>query len=204
MRYLPIAIDSRGKSLVIFGGGRSAIIKLKTFLKAEFSIRVVARKFIDEFYDLEDKYKDRLTLFEENVDSGYGDFSCDYMVIATDDLQLNDILRQRAKALKIPVLDTTNPDQSDFILNKIVEKNNISLSISTGGKAPGLSKHLARELSDFLDGLDHEKIDLIIELREALKNNNKSIKEGMTRAYGMEKNELRRYIKNIYEDKNRN
>ncbi|MDO5018622.1 MAG: NAD(P)-dependent oxidoreductase [Lagierella massiliensis] len=205
MRYLPVAIDSRGKKINIIGGGVSALIKLKGFLKAEFTIKVLADEFLEEFYTLENKYKDRLILIKEKITDDYDISSCDYLVLATDNLKLNETLTIRAKSLKVPVLNTSSPSKSDFILNKIIEKNDISFSISTDSKAPGLSKYLATELSDFLDGLDFEKIDLIIDFRQALKMINcKSIKEEMIKAYVMEKEELRSSIKNIYENKNRN
>ncbi|MDO5027162.1 MAG: NAD(P)-dependent oxidoreductase [Tissierellia bacterium] len=201
MRYLPIAIDSRKKSILIIGAGKSALIKLKTFLKSEFTITVLADHFLNDFDLLAIKYGNRLSLIKKRIDRDFNDFSFDFIVVSTNDIELNEHLAKRAKTFNIPILNTTNPDGSDFILNKILNRSDISISVSSDAKAPGLSKYLADLLVEFLDDKDFEKIGLLVELRALLKeNHSKSIKEEMTRAYDMDKNELRSYIKSFDEN----
>jgi precorrin-2 dehydrogenase / sirohydrochlorin ferrochelatase len=51
-----------------------------------------------------------------------------------------------ARALKIPVNIVDEPARCDFILPSIVERGDLAIAVSTGGKSPALAKKLRKEL----------------------------------------------------------
>lgn len=205
MKIFPISINSHGKKVLILGGGKSSLIKTKTFLMGEFTIDIISPSFLDEFYKLYDENKERISLIIKEVSLDFNDFSCDYLVLATGDKNLNTSLRKKAKSLKIPTLDTSSKVDSDFYLNKICTKDDLTFSISTGGKAPSLGKYLAEDFYKYIEEKDYEKIGLLVELREQLKKRgSKNIKELMNKAIDLEKSQIRNYIEGLYEDKDRN
>ncbi|MDO5048227.1 MAG: NAD(P)-dependent oxidoreductase [Anaerococcus sp.] len=203
MRYLPIAIDSKDKLVTILGGGESSLIKTRTFLRGLFTIRVVALDFLEDFYTLEKTYP-KLSLIKKEIIDDFSSLKADYLVLASADVNLHTRILAWARPLKIPVLDTIDPKRSDFILNKIIEKDRISLSISTDGRGPFLAKYLAGEFEKSLKTLDFEKIELLLDLRSLLKKKNMDIKAHMETVLAKSKDELEEYIKDLTDDKDRN
>ncbi len=48
MRYFPLFLDMKGKTILIVGGGEEALRKARLFAKTEATIHVVAPALVDE------------------------------------------------------------------------------------------------------------------------------------------------------------
>ena len=68
------------------------------------------------------------------------------MIGATDDEAVNGRIARDARALGIPVNIVDDPARCDFILPSIVERGDLSIVVSTGGRSPALAKKIRREL----------------------------------------------------------
>ncbi len=72
-----------------------------------------------------------------------------FLVIgATDSDAVNGRIAMDARALGIPVNIVDDPARCDFILPSVVERGDLAIAVSTGGKSPALAKKLRTELED--------------------------------------------------------
>jgi len=69
------------------------------------------------------------------------------MVIgATDRNEINESIAGDARSLGIMVNIVDDPEHCDFILPSVMNRGDLSISISTGGKSPALAKKLRLEM----------------------------------------------------------
>ncbi len=167
MRYLPVSIDTRNKKILIVGGGRVAYRKVKTLLDTEFTIDLVSMDFIDDFKTLENNPRLSFTLKEVDDNFSFGAYS--YILIATSNRTVNKILEDKAKAAGIPFLNASDAERSDFIMHKLVTKNELTVSLSTGGKNPALLHLLSEQIELLLENIDREKTVELHKIRQNLK-----------------------------------
>jgi precorrin-2 dehydrogenase/sirohydrochlorin ferrochelatase len=72
-----------------------------------------------------------------------------FLVIgATDDGEINERIARDARAKGIPVNIVDDPALCNFILPSIVERGDLAIAVSTGGRSPALAKKIRREMED--------------------------------------------------------
>ncbi|NLY21262.1 MAG: bifunctional precorrin-2 dehydrogenase/sirohydrochlorin ferrochelatase [Tissierellia bacterium] len=151
MRYLPISIDSRNKKVLIIGGGKVAYRKVLSLLRGEFAITVISKDFHEKFIKLYNENPNRLTLKMHKVTKENLKIDCDYLIIATYDIELNDYIETIAAMDKLTYLRVDTKSDSNFIMNKIITKGDISISISANGKNPTLTRVIAKDIDKILE-----------------------------------------------------
>lgn len=166
MRYLAVSIDTKDKKVLVVGGGRVAFRKVKVLVETEFTIDIVSKDFVDDFKSLETNPK--ISFIWKDLDQSFvlGDY--DYLLIASSDKTLNENLENQARQKKIPFLNASTSENSDFIMNKIVSQEDLTISLSTGGKNPGLLGILSGKIEELLADLDYEKITELNKIRQDL------------------------------------
>jgi len=92
-----------------------------------------------------------------------------FLVIgATDNDAVNGRIAKDARALGILVNIVDEPARCDFILPSIVERGDLSIAVSTGGKSPALAKKIRMEL-DALYGPEYSTLlEIMGKLREKM------------------------------------
>lgn len=179
MRYYPISIDTKDKSILVVGGGRASYLKLKNLVNTYALVTVVAREFCEEILNLLKLHRDRLILKTRTINVDNIDFIDEYNMafICTDNKALNNELCKYFKHKKILVMMADNKENSDFITSSVLEKENITIAINTEGRSPTASKLLLNETEKILTDELLKKLDLLCKIREKLiniKNKNKN------------------------------
>ena len=157
MRYLPVSVDTKNRTLFILGGGKVAYRKLVSLIRTEFYIKVIAAEFEERLNKLADEHPDRICLQKTYIQSDNLDLHCDYLIIATDDRELNDEIESHAKEEKLQYLRADIKSDSTFIMNKVIEVNGMVISISTGGRNPALTKLIAADVKENLNKITVEE-----------------------------------------------
>jgi len=143
--YLPISISLAHRPCLIVGGGRVALRKVDTLLNYDSTITVIAPEVDEKIRYYADK--GRLTLEERDYASPeanrYG-----LVIAASDDLDVNKQVYNDCREVGVPVNVVDNPPYCDFIFPAVVRRDNLSVAVSTDGKAPFLSGHLRLLLDD--------------------------------------------------------
>lgn len=196
MRYFPIQIDTKNKKLLVIGGGKIAERKLKSFLGSEVDITVMSEGLTLGIIELEKE--GRIKIIREKAQETLQLDDVDFLIIATDDKDLNTKLCTKAKSANILVLDASHGDDSSFHMSRIIHKNKAVVTIATEGDVPALSEILAENIASVVEQMDAEKIELISKIRKKLVlQENKNIKEITKSLYFKPVNEIEYFLNSL-------
>lgn len=163
MAYFPFCIDISGKKCVIVGGGSVALRKAEKLLDFGADITVVAPKISRCFEDMPVTFIRR--------EFAVSDIDDAFMVIyAADDKALAEDIRRVCTEKKIMLNSVDDKENCSFIFPSIVQKDNITISISTGGTSPVFAKHLKERIDELLDEHTLEIAAVMSEYRNVIKN----------------------------------
>ena len=159
--YFPIMLNIKNKTVLIVGAGNVALSKAKKLLEYECHLKVVSLFFTKEFLELEN-----IEFIKDHYNKKYLQNS--YMVIgATDNKELNNEIYRDALELGI-LCSVVSGGESDFILPASFNRGDLSISVSTNGKSPSLSKRMIRDLKCVYDESYEEKVNLLGQIREVM------------------------------------
>ena len=168
-----IELNLEGKNVLVVGGGRIALRKVKTLLPTGARITVVAPQFDPEFETLKSGNKvpelsrrsasaspDACNLMPVTLlHRPYEplDFRGIFMVfICTDQPAVNAQVSNDARARRILVNNACDYLDGDFIVPARMDfGDNIAVTVSTQGRAPSLAKKLKQKIqSEWAEGLE--------------------------------------------------
>ena len=165
MKYYPVFLDISGKPCAVIGGGEVAGRKVQRLLQCGAQVTVIADALSPEL----DALKARGEI--AHIDGQYAaeHIASAFIAIgATDNRHVNEQIFRDARAGYILVNIVDEPERCDFILPSIVERGDLAVAISTGGKSPALAKHLRRELEATF-GREYETyLDIMGQIREVV------------------------------------
>lgn len=127
MKILPIGLNITRKKIVIIGGGRIALQKIKVLSQFTKNISIVALSVNSEIKNSGFKY--RLKAYEPD------DLAGAFLVYAcTDQKPLNTRIKRDASKLGILVNVVDSPAQCDFISPAIYKKGYMAVSVLSSGR----------------------------------------------------------------------
>ena len=156
-----IEVNLEGKNVLVVGGGRIALRKVKTLLPTGARITVVAPQFDPEFDALKSgESASSITL--KNRPYEPLDLRGIFMVfICTDQPAVNAQVSNDARARRILVNNACDYLDGDFIVPARMDfGENIAVTVSTQGRAPSLAKKLKQKIqTDWAEGLEQIERD---------------------------------------------
>jgi len=143
MQYLPIHFDTRGASILVVGAGPAAEAKLRTLLKTEAELIVVAVDISEEIarWSAQGKLRILQRDFQRNDLNGVS-----LVYAATEDDARNGEIADMATALQIPANAADFKDACRFITPALVDRAPVTVSIGTEGTSPALARALKADL----------------------------------------------------------
>jgi len=157
-------VDLRGKSVLVAGGGGVAARKLTELLRCGAAVTVVAPDPSPEV--------ERLASAIDLVRRPFrpGDESDRYLVFAcTDDRAVNGEIASLCGRRNILCNVADDSTEGTFHVPGVIRKGGVTVTVSTGGAAPGLTRHLKRSLSETLGGETSALAALLGRFRAELK-----------------------------------
>jgi precorrin-2 dehydrogenase / sirohydrochlorin ferrochelatase len=143
VKYFPVFLNLEGRLCVVTGGGRVAERKVRSLLNAGARVKVISPKLSSRLSGLEKKGKIEYQARPFRAADLRGAFLA---IAATDDRSVNGLVFQQGVKQKIPVNVVDDPGQSSFIVPSLIRRGDLSLAISTSGRAPALARALRRRL----------------------------------------------------------
>lgn len=185
--------------MVLIGGGSVAERRIKQLLKCGAVIHLYSKKISKKILNYKKiKIHKRFSLSILNGATA--------LFVATDDKEFNRNLLADATIKKIPINLSDDPKNSTFIVPSILKRGDITIAISTGAKAPLLSKAIRK----FLEPKFGEELILLTRGLEGLRNKVKkrlnikterikilkesNLEELLQNIMGSSKKEAKRYI----------
>jgi siroheme synthase-like protein len=166
MRYYPIYLDLKDRSVLVVGGGAIAEGKAQQLVDAGARVRVVSPTLTAHLSGLVTR-----GLIEH--DPGRfekGDLTDVYLVIsATDDRAVNEEVARAAneRGLLYNVVD--QPSLCNFITPALVTRGELQISVSTGGGSPSLTQRVKREVAAVIGEEYGELLEIAAEMRAEAK-----------------------------------
>lgn len=144
MNTLPLFFKLENQAVLIVGGGEVALRKATLLARAGAHITFIAKRYQTS---LQDAFGDQPqhTLHTGTYDSAL--LTGKTLVIAcTDDTSLNEQIYRDCQARHIPVNVVDNPPLCTFIFPAIVDRDPITVAVSSAGKAPVLARLLRAKI----------------------------------------------------------
>lgn len=143
MRYYPLFLDISRRFCIVVGGGAVAERKVARLLACGASVEVVAGSLTPALT----AFKGEGRIVHRAADYTEDQLRGAFLVIgATDSADVNERIARDARLQGIPVNIVDDPGRCDFILPSVVERGDLAIAVSTGGKSPALAKKLKTEL----------------------------------------------------------
>ena len=145
MAYFPFMIDIQDKDCLVVGGGKIAYRKILSLIEYGANVTVVATSICDDIVKLSLDNSKVLGLYERE----YADKDVDgrFLVIAATGIEeLDRYISDRCKLQGILVNAVDVTDACSFIFPAIIKKNDLVISISTGGNSPAGAAYLRKKI----------------------------------------------------------
>ena len=158
-----IEVNLEGKNVLVVGGGRIALRKVKTLLPTGARITVVAPQFDPEFDALKSGEQASLIVLKNRPYEPL-DLRGIFMVfICTDQPAINAQVSNDARARRILVNNACDYLDGDFIVPARMDfGENIAVTVSTQGRAPSLAKKLKQKIqTEWAEGLEQVEHDFL-------------------------------------------
>ncbi len=166
MNFFPIFLDIRNKPCLVVGAGNIAARKIELLLKADASIKVVARNIghavveMQQWHSFQCEPRDFVDLDLEQVV---------LVIAATDDRELNKRISSLAQSKQIPVNVVDNPDLCSFITPSMIDRDPLQIAISTGGASPVIARHIRTKLEGYIPSAYGDLVRLFGRYRMSVK-----------------------------------
>lgn len=190
----PVMLDMENKEVLIVGGGKVALRKLKRLLSAGAHVTVVAKDICSEFAQACSGANAAVFLRSfsiADIDSIRPFFVC----AATDDASLNAVIASECQNRGILVNTITDPEKGNLIVQASIEREQFAINISTFGQSPGFSRALREYLEDLLDEDLDRALAVYIEIRQWLFANEPDYEKRSECLHRLSLDQVRSYIK---------
>ena len=147
MRYLPVHIDMKDQTLLVVGGEGAAEAKLRTLIKTEAHIRLVASEVSEEITRWVELGHVEWLKREFKPSDLKG---ARLVYAATEDDDYNANIADQAKAQGLLVNAADQKEACDFITPALVDRSPVAISIGTEGTSPGLARAVKADLESRL------------------------------------------------------
>ena len=167
----PVFLKLSELDTLIVGGGSVGLEKLTAVLNnsPEAKVTLVAPSINSGIRFLADRYKNlkiiKRVFLPEDLENK------DLIIAATNDKELNRVIKEEAKKKRILINVVDTPDLCDFYLSSIVQKGSIKLAISTNGKSPTIAKRLKEVLNNAIPDEMENVLDNLVQIRKRLNGN---------------------------------
>ncbi len=167
LKNYPITLKLTGKPVVVIGGGKVAERKLHNLLDTGANITVVSPTITAAIQSW--LVTTKLNWKKKNYEDD--DIKDAFLIIAaTDERTVNHrVLKATRPHQLINVVD--DPEGSNFFVPSTLHRGKLSISVSTSGASPGLSKKIVKELAGKYDENYVEYLEFLFETRRYIQKN---------------------------------
>ena len=139
MKRLPIFINMENKKVIVVGGGNAALIKIRKLVDFQCDITVLSNDFISDIFDFENINIIKKQ-FEKNDIEGF------FMVVAAADEITNNFVYKCANEKGILCSVSGGDIEGDFIFPAHKKNERLTVTVSTDGAFPALSKKICQNI----------------------------------------------------------
>jgi uroporphyrin-III C-methyltransferase/precorrin-2 dehydrogenase/sirohydrochlorin ferrochelatase len=164
-RYYPLEIDLHDQPVLMVGGGSVAARKLPELLACGARVTLVAPELSEATRRLAPGLEWHARAF--HADDVIGNklvFAC------TDATEINAEIAEACRALDIPCNRADRAKDGTFIVPGVIRRGGVTVSVSTSGQVPALTRHLKRRLSSVLGEEWGGLVEILAAVRDRLES----------------------------------
>jgi precorrin-2 dehydrogenase / sirohydrochlorin ferrochelatase len=166
--YFPIFMDLKGRRVLVIGGGKIAVEKLRKIVFCDADTVVITKEVKDEYIEeLAERGKIKLEIREFEESDLEGVF---IVVSATDNKELNQRVYNLCNSRNIPVNSVDQKDKCSFIFSAEIRRGDLTVAVSTGGASPGLAARIRNQIEDLISDDAEIYIEEAKNAREEIKS----------------------------------
>ena len=172
MGYYPICVDMAGRPCLVVGGGPVAERKVAGLLEAGARLTVVSPAVTRRLdgWAVEGRIRWRRRGYVANDLVGQS-----LAFVATDDGAVNADVARDARRAGVLANAADDPLHCDFILPAVLRRGDLTVTVSTGGASPALSRAVRDELDAYLAREDYAGlVGVAADARQALRAQGRS------------------------------
>lgn len=141
--HFPMFIDLSAKKIIIIGAGNIAKRRISTLIMFTQNLVVIAPEVHKDIELMSKEYNFKILIKKyEQTDIQKSDI----VVVATNDLDLNNNIYADCKALGIVVNVCSDQNKCDFYFPAVVRKDNLIIGITSSGQNHKLVKEFANKI----------------------------------------------------------
>lgn len=169
MDYLPIFVNIKNQHCLIVGGGAVAARKADLFIKSGAIVTVIAPEIKTEMkhHLAHGKVVWQMDTFSDDVMHGLR--VPKFVISATDDQKVNLAVYDYCQRHGIAVNVADQTKLCDFILPAIVDREPMTIAVSTGGRSPVLARLMKARLETMIPSGFSKLADLVGRYRNKVK-----------------------------------
>lgn len=162
----PIFLKTDTFRFLIVGGGKIGLEKTETLLRQNplVAIKIIAKEICDDLWKV--LHQNPHVEWEERSFENRDLTSVDFLIIATENTELNKAIKEQANDEGILVNAADQPNLCDFYLGSIVNKGHLKIAISTNGKSPVLARRLREHFEEAIPDNINESIENLNAFRD--------------------------------------
>ena len=146
--YFPIFVNMEGKNIRVFGGGKIAARRVQTLLAFGANVQVTAPQLTKKLEDSAQR-QGKLMLDYHIYQPGEL-IKEDFVLAATDNAQVNDAIFRECRQKQIPVNVSSDKEKCDFYFPAIVQEQDITIGIASGGRDHRKVAEMAKRIREWL------------------------------------------------------
>ena len=146
MRYLPLHVDLRDRTVLVIGGGEVARRKVDLLLRAGARVHLIALQIIPKLRVMLEDH-----VIVESAYSGLpAELSIALVIAATSDAKLNERISVAAQADNIPVNVVDAPSLSSVVFPAIIDRDPVIVSVGSSAASPVLTRSVRQLIETHL------------------------------------------------------
>ena len=160
----PVLLTLSGRPCLVVGGGRVAARKIQGLLAAGADVTVVSPDVSPDVEATGARIERRA--YQRGDVTGFR-----LVIAATDDPDVNGAVYDDAEAAGVWVNAADDPAHCSFTLPAVLQRGDLTVSVSTAGHSPALARWLRDQIGEELGPEYEVLLRLLAERREALRSN---------------------------------
>lgn len=142
--YFPIFISLQGKKILLYGAGAVGQRRLAALLPFSPEITVISRQIPEELHQ---KYRQEPKIFLQEKAYTPGEITgYDFVLAATGNPDVNHSIYLECRKKTIPVNNASCREECDFFFPALVQKEDITIGLCSGGQNHGRVRDMAASL----------------------------------------------------------
>lgn len=166
MGLTSLFLEMKDKHVLVIGTGGVGIRRARRFLDADAKVSIISHGIDDE---IKDEFIKKGATFHCDEDRDRLLDECDLVVVATNDLELNDEIAKKASDKLVNC--ASDIELSNVIVPSTFQLGNVTVSLYTGSRSPMMAKELRKKIQSVITPEDVLNIELQDRIRDLLKKN---------------------------------